>query len=624
MEAAAPHRGGTDGGRHLEERAALCQMQRFATGGASPAPHVHPETGVVVAADARLDNRDELERALGADAPSSSSGDAAVIAAVYLRWGPDGLGRLIGDFAFVLWDPRSRRLLLVRDPMAMRALFYRVEPDRVLVATEVKQILAVPGVPDDVDERMAASYLAGSFGDMAWSYCRGVSQVPPGHAVLVGPDSTRSWRFWDVDPGRVVSYRTQEEYAEHLRELLLEAVRARLTGNRPAGILLSGGMDSGAAASAAGWLIEREGCAPSLHSYSWDYGEFTRCDERHRSRLIVERYGIAGRDIQVDDAGPLSGFPAHAPDPDDPFHGHFQTMLDRGFAAARADGVGPLFTGMRGDLAAGPTDEDYLSLLGRHDWPGVAGELQTHGRVTGRHPVSLALQHILPDAARAVRRSSPRRWARWLAGGRATGASSGNGKPWWIDPGFARNVHLPDLLSAHQDPATPPMDSPFRTRRYQWLFMPMHMRWAVSHERRVASFGMEAVDPWSDRRIAEFCVALPQQVLDPDVELNKALVRQSMVDVVPDSFLRTAGKTVPRPIYDEGLRRAHKTVRNLLTESQLELRQWANAPALLENYEAFIAGAPLTEDFWWAISLEWWLRVRAEAPRSGTPPDGGP
>ena len=149
--------------RYLDDQVALAQLQRVPE---RDRLSVHAETGVVVVADARLDNRVELRRLLARDAPARQAPDTALILEGYLRWGPGVLPRLVGDYALMVWDPRHRRLLLARDPMAMRALYYRVESDRVLVATEVKQILAVPGVPDEPDERMAAAYLAGCFGDL--------------------------------------------------------------------------------------------------------------------------------------------------------------------------------------------------------------------------------------------------------------------------------------------------------------------------------------------------------------------------------------------------------------------------------------------------------------------------
>ena len=502
----------------------------------------------------------------------------------------------------------------------MRPLYYRAERDRVLFASEVVQLLAVPGVPDAPDERMVAAYLAGSFGDLAWTFHAGVAQVPPSHVVVLDPGSVRVRRFWDIDPEHRITHSSSREYAEHLRELYVEAVRDRLAPGQPAGVLLSGGIDSGAAASAAGWLIENEGAARGLHSYSWDFGTLTQCDERHISRHIIDRFGVAASDVFVEDAGPFSGYPDHQPHPDDPFHGHFQTMLDRAFSLAAADEVGPLFTGMRGDLAIGPVDEDYETLLAHGRFAGLAGELRRHRQATGEALGELLREQAVPAAAAAARGSRTAAWLRWAIG-RSSRRPAGPPRqgaaqslPPWIDPRLARRVALTEIVGAHAETVAPPVDGPLRRRRYEWLFMPMHLRWAVSHERRAASFGLDAVDAWSDRRIAEFCVAIPQQVIQQPGSIDKTLARQALVGVAPAAFLRTADKIVPGPLYVRTLRTsAVPVVRELLTDSRAEQAGWLRAAPLWENYERFVAGGPLAAEFWWALSLEWWLRVREGA-----------
>jgi asparagine synthase (glutamine-hydrolysing) len=577
-------------------------------------PHVDPHLGVVATAHARLDNVADLRRLLADDAPPPAAGDLALIVAVYRRWGDAGFARLIGDFACVLWDRRRQRLVLARDPMAMRPLYYRAEPDRVLFASEVAQLLAVPDVRAEPDERMVAAYLAGSFGDMSWSYYAGIAQVPPSHVVAIDRRSVYVQRVWDVDPHHTIEYETEEEYAEHLQALLLDAVRARLVGDRPAGVLLSGGIDSGAVASAAGWLREQEGAVAELHSYSWDFGDLTECDERHISKHIIEGYGLTANDVPVRDAGPLAGYPAHAPHRDDPFHGHFQTMLDRGFASAAADGVGPLFTGMRGDLGIGPVDVDYATLLARGRVGEVGRELRTHHRTTGEGRGRLLSTYVLPAALTAARGSTAAAWLRWTLRRRADRPRSSPltqdaRVPPWVAPGFARRVGLLDLLDAYAESPSPRLDGPLRRRRYEWLFMPMHLRWAVSHERRVAGFGLEAVDPWSDRRIAEFCVAIPQQVIQPPGAFDKRLAHRALVGIAPPAFLEQAGKIVPRPLFLRTLRTtAVPVVRELLSSSRAAEAGWLDPAPLREDYERFVAGGSIDGSIWWALSLEWWLR----------------
>lgn len=565
-------------------------------------PFRHPGTGVEVVADARIDNRPELEATL--DVPASAP-DGALLAEAYLRWGERFAKYLLGDFSVALRDPRHRRLVLARDPMSMRSLFYRAEPGRLAAASEVKQILALPGVPHELHEAMAACYLVGVFGDLGWSYWAGVSQLPPGHVLVAEPGRTRLSPFWEIDPGYRLRYRSEDEYAEHLRELFVDAVRCRLRDRRTVGVFLSGGLDSGAAAAAMGWLRERaDGFDGDIYTYSWDFGPLQECDERERSQLLVDRFGFHGRDIPTAGAGPLAGYPDEWVDPDDPFHGHYQTLLDRGMRAAADDGVVSLFTGMRGDLVMGPTHVDYRSLRRVGAWGALLRELVVHNDVTGEGMVRLLREHLGGGTMRGVLRPL----ARGLLRPQVVPEVDVELPP-WIDPGLVRRVRLVELIREFAALRPPELEGAFRRARYQWISTPMIHRWAVSNERRASRFGLEAVDPWSDRRIVEFAVAIPQQVMDLSFSQDKRLIREAMRGVMPEDFRVQAGKTVPTSLFYDGFRaRGSEMARILLLNTAGQERSWIDEISLRRHFERFLGGRPLRGDFWWAASLEWWLR----------------
>ena len=183
----------------------------------------------------------------------------------YRAGGVECAERLVGDFAFVVWDGARERLFGARDAMGMRSLVYRAEAGRTLFATEVKQILAVPGVPARIYEPAVGVYLSGPHMPPEWTFYEGIDRLGPAHALVVEGGEKRVWRYWDVDPGKRIRYRREEEYAEHFLEVFREAVRARLRSVHPVGLLLSGGVDSGSVAAVAGTLLKsgEAECPPS-------------------------------------------------------------------------------------------------------------------------------------------------------------------------------------------------------------------------------------------------------------------------------------------------------------------------------------------------------------------------
>ncbi|MFQ5678752.1 MAG: asparagine synthase-related protein, partial [Gemmatimonadota bacterium] len=615
MVGAAAHRG-PDGAGYWVEREAGLAHQALSLGPVAERQPVVSAEGWVLVADARVDNRRELRGLLGTDPTVGEEAeeevsDARLILAAYRRWGTEAPARIIGDFAFVVWDPRRRSLFAARDPLGMRALYYRVEPRRTLFATELKQILAAPGVPVRIFEPAVAAYLAGVFGPPEWSFYEGIAQLAPAHALWVGPEGHRTWRYWEVDPEHRLEYAEEEEYAERFRELFLEAVRCRLRSSHPVGILLSGGLDSGSIASAAGWLREREGGGgawPELRAYCFAFEELPECDERHISAGIVRRYALPATDVPADDAWPLKDYPAHGPDRDEPFLGVYQPLLDRAFAAAREHGTRTLLSGDRGDLTMGESIYDLPGLLAGGRWWTLAREIQRLAQAREQTAARVVRSYLLhPIGAYGwprgrmgrVFQSLERRHARWRSPTRAL--------PPWLSPDLSRRVGLEEV--ALGDRAWPPLRGVARRQRYDSIFTPLHVRGMIWSERSYARFGLSFADPWSDRRIVEFALGTPQRILNRVGE-EKRLTRRAMEGLMPAASLAAARKISPYPHYHRALTRlARPQICELLHRSEAGSRGYLNAGLLSGHYEAVLQGAREHACFWWALTLEMWLRT---------------
>jgi asparagine synthase (glutamine-hydrolysing) len=438
---AAPYRGLDGTGTWCGDGIGLAQQALLATGDEIAAPMVDRE--LVIVADARLDNRDELLAQLRDARPDAP--DVELIAAAFRRWGPDFAARLLGDFAIVIWDDHTRRLVAARDPMAMRMLAYHHRPRRSVVATEVKQVLAGPGVPARVDEAHVAADLIGHYGQPDWSAYEEVRVLAPGHVLEIDARGVRVRPFWTPDPEHRVWYRDPREYAEHLRELFVQAVAARLRTQHPVGVLLSGGVDSGSAAATAGWLRAQGGVSvPALHACTWVFDELRECDERGVAHAITAPYGFEHTDVVADDLWPLRDFPAHGPPRDEPFVGAFQPMIDAGLATLQGAGARVILGGDRGDLVIGWTGFRHLALLKERRWQDLWTELEEHRAATGDHLGRIAHQHLLTPGLTRFRRRLTRLPVRRQPAVNAAGSTL----PPWVVPAFAARTGLADLPAA--------------------------------------------------------------------------------------------------------------------------------------------------------------------------------
>ncbi len=181
--------------------------------------------------------RADLEKA-GAEFKSHS--DTEVVLAAYRVWGESFLTRLGGMFAMALWDAPRKRLLLARDPMGIKPLYYHQSPQTFLFASEVRTLLHTGLVPRKPDPAGVLSFLA--FGSVSepWTIVEGVKAVPPGHVLTVENGTVTSREYWNpLQPSAAAA-------PDQLPSILRDAVLSHLVSDVPVGVFLSGGIDSSA------------------------------------------------------------------------------------------------------------------------------------------------------------------------------------------------------------------------------------------------------------------------------------------------------------------------------------------------------------------------------------------
>lgn len=607
MTAAAPHRGDDGVLTWSGSGAAFAYQRSRVLADAGDERGLVESGGLVCVADARLDNTPELAASLWPHGrPDVHVADAEILLKAYQLWGSECVGRLVGDFAFVIWDIERRTLFAARDTMAMRSLAYQLQPGRlVAVATEVKQLLALPDVPVRLHEPAVLADLLGTFGTPAWSFYDGISNLAPGHVLLVDENGHSTQRFWFPDPTARLRLDDEAEYVDLWRARFVDAVAARLRTNAPAGILLSGGVDSGSVAATAGWLLQRGAvAAPSVHSFSWAFDHLTQCDERGVSSLIADHYGFSATDIAADRAGPLAEYPAYGPDRDDPFLGAFQPLIERSLAMARGAGVGVMLGGDRGDLLVGNTGWNYIDLVRARRWEDLLGLLEEHRRVTGDSWQRILRRHLFDAVALRIRRRSLLQWLQW-AGRGAKEKSPSTGQASWLISSPA----LDDVRAASGIVERPVGFDAARAQRFEWIFTQLHVRGMAWSERTYARYGLAFADPFSDRRLVDLALALPPVVINRPGDLTKPLMRAAMRGVMPENARRRARKVIPRPLYEQGLRDARATIHDLTAKPLIAAHGWVDAERWRSHFETWLSGrGELRGEWWWALGVEIWLR----------------
>jgi asparagine synthase (glutamine-hydrolysing) len=212
--------------------------------------------------------------------------DSEVLVHLYEEFGEDFLTPLAGMFALALWDRREKKLVLARDRLGIKPLYYSVTGGRLRFASELKALLA-DGVERDIDLQALHDYLSLNYIPGERSIFQGVHKLPPGHLLICANGTARIRRYWSLDYAATdgPSDRTEQSYREELHALLKTVVRQHLIADVPLGVLLSGGLDSGSLVA-----LTREVSPRPVRTFSIGF-EDPSYDELAGARAVARRFG---------------------------------------------------------------------------------------------------------------------------------------------------------------------------------------------------------------------------------------------------------------------------------------------------------------------------------------------
>ena len=202
----------------------------------------------------------------------STRSDTETIVHLYEEYGEQCFSRLRGMFAVVLWDSRKEKVLLARDRVGKKPLFYFADNRRILFGSELKAILAADSLPRVLDHQALSDYFSLGYIPAPKTIYRAVRKVLPGHYLEASTSGIRETSYWELSFGNVEN-RSEEEWCELLRHALCEATRVRLMSDVPLGAFLSGGLDSSSVVAMMSHLMKRPVTTCSIGFEEQEYNE---------------------------------------------------------------------------------------------------------------------------------------------------------------------------------------------------------------------------------------------------------------------------------------------------------------------------------------------------------------
>jgi asparagine synthase (glutamine-hydrolysing) len=264
----------------------------------SPQPMVSGDGRLVITFNGEIYNYRALRAELQAEGFAfRTTGDTEVILAAYARWGTGCLARLDGMFAFALYDMAAGEVLLARDRLGVKPLYYAPLPDGSLAfASELKGLLAHPLLPRRVSREAVDAFLAWGYVPESHAILQGVHKLPPGHFWRFAHGSERGCpqRWWEVDfTGRERA--SEAELSEELLRLMQAAVKSRMVADVPLGAFLSGGVDS---SSVVALMSEASSGGTRVQTCAIGF-DVASLDETAHARRIAAQFGTDHRERLV-------------------------------------------------------------------------------------------------------------------------------------------------------------------------------------------------------------------------------------------------------------------------------------------------------------------------------------
>jgi asparagine synthase (glutamine-hydrolysing) len=525
--------------------------------------------------DGRLDNRDTLAvrltgRDRSLDTPPAS--DAELVLRAYDAWGADCATRLLGDFAFCIWDEQRQALTCGRDHFGVKPLYYARKGSTLVVSSALRGVRRHPAVTPRLNDAAIGDFLVfGLSVEPDQTPFADVARLPAAHRLTAGHSSTVVARYWNLPPADLIRYDDPRDYVEQFATLLRVAVADRVRTDR-VGLLLSGGLDSSSIAAMAAASVPDGAAASRLRAFTVVYDTLMRDEEPRFSALVARSLGIEQVQMPGDDYQPYQRWESDALPPEPSLEALTAVMGD---LLDRASAHGPVvLTGEGGDPMLLPSSLTAqlgrvpLRHLVRDLWRsrrlGIVPPLGIRSRLTRSMDPLDAVPEWLAQPLLATfdpRSRSREVWSRRLAnrGPRADAVNDAT-DGWWtstfegLDPGATGR--------------------------------PVEVRY-----------------PYFDVRLASFALRLPSFPWC----LDKAITRSAMRGRLPEQVrLRPKSPLAGDPVGANGRWSAARAL--ALLEATPETRKYVN----VEKFRQQVSGDSLLNGAvpgtWAAISLAQWLR----------------
>ncbi|NYB52806.1 MAG: asparagine synthase (glutamine-hydrolyzing) [Methanobacteriaceae archaeon] len=557
-------------------------------------PFEDEESGLVITADARIDNRKELAPKLGIEDNEYVS-DSYFILKAYEKWGEKCPEELLGDFAFAIWDKNRETLFCARDHMGVKPFYYHLSNDYFLFASEIKSLLYYgEDLNLELNEIKVAYHLIPISTDRKLTFYNNIFRLPASNCLYIEFHNYELKKYWELDPNLRIFFDTDEDYYLKFREIFEKAIKCRLRTIHPIGFELSGGIDSSSVVVMAKKILSKT--HTDILTFSLIFNEIKQTDESYYIKKIVDKYGFKPFYLVGDSISPFDGADEILFYQDEPLETPNMAMIWKLYKKMSDKGVKVVIGGHDGDCLLYKGENYLFELFVRFKWFKLIDEIKikSNGGIVEFFKLFVAevLFKLVPEFHDI--------WLHFKGIRREKDFVN-------INKDFVQKF---DLKNLYKQMELYPLRAANNSRRihYYYLTLATHQQIFEMMDKFAAPHSIEPRHPMMDKRLVEFCFAVPTHI-KYDNGWGRLLVRYGLSDLLPNEVQWRRGKINFFHVFERNLLLFERDCLNDLIYKNKLIRKYVDCKELPKIYRRYIEGVEGADsiDIWKIAILSFWL-----------------
>ncbi len=558
------------------------------------------DEGLIITADSRIDNRDELSNLLEIENHDNIP-DSYFILKAYHKWGENCPKKLLGDFAFAIWDEENEKLFCARDHMGVKPFYYYLSDDIFLFATEMKALFTMSEFLYKLNETKVAYYLMFEYVDKIFTFYEDILRLPAACSLKINQEEFKINKYWELDPEYNVIMDSDEDYINAFRDIFREAVNCRLRSAFPIGFELSGGLDSSSIVCMAKKILNEKYQTINLNTYSYSFKNIPEVDERPYIKSVLNKGGINHNFIYGDVISPMEDMENIIWHLEQPSYNPYFPIICKLYKKMYDNNIRVSLSGSGGDGTISHGDYYIKDLASTFQFNKLIRELNDYSKLINQSFTrSLINQVIFPLLPIEIKNFLLFKIKRV------------KNQNYILNPKFNEKIGGKEKLNKLL--FYPSEISAKSARKYHFFELNdiSVQSFLEDMDKMGSAFQIESRYPYFDKRLIEFCYGVPNE-MKFRFGWGRYLQRVAMTNILPQEVQWRHSKISFSPILERNLLIFEKKrLEQILYHDNKLIKNYVDLDKLKNMYQRYSSGkhyeAGDVRDLWLIMILNFWLQ----------------